>query len=460
MAWDIGSKRRSKPARVNNPLFRRSRRQLALLYASVMGGILTVLGLGVYRAISHAHEVTVDRELASVAEVIRNNLQGLSNLTELERVALERLPGFCVLSQPCPTSPDAPLGLAEQNYYIRIVGPDGGLLATAGLRPDDLPVTAPPFPDSEPVYGENGQAYHQVALSLTSRTATVSPAQPWAYLLVGRSFQDFSEYLALVRWSLLLGLLIALAVVIAASWWLADLAMRPIYQSYSQMQQFTADAAHELRTPLAAMQATLESVLRLPQLTAGDAEETLTVVTRQNNRLVTLVGDLLFLSRLDRQKRPVLKQRCLLADLLEDIGEEMAAFALAKEILLSVEIQAASLAVLGDEEQLYRLVLNLVNNALTYTPPKGTVTIRLRQQQQQAVIEVADTGIGIAPEHQARVFDRFYRVDESRSGPAGNSGLGLAIASVIVQTHGGTITVDSELETGSIFKVSLPLNTN
>ena len=94
MAWDIGSKRRSKPARVNNPLFRRSRRQLALLYASVMGGILTVLGLGVYRAISHAHEVTVDRELASVAEVIRNNLQGLSNLTELERVALERLPGF------------------------------------------------------------------------------------------------------------------------------------------------------------------------------------------------------------------------------------------------------------------------------------------------------------------------------------------------------------------------------
>lgn len=460
MAWDIGSKPPSKSggSKAQNPLFRRSRWQLAVLYASVMGAILTVLGAGVYRAIAHAHEVTVDRELESVAEVIRNNLQAeLSSANELEQLPAQRLPGLCVLPEQCLTQANTPLDPlqdANQDYYIRVVGPAGELLAIAGLRPEGLPVTQPPFPYLEPLYSDDGQEYHQVALAL-SPSANDAPS---AYLLVGRSFQDFNEYLALVRWSLLLGLLIALELVVAASWWLADLAMRPIYQSYSQMQQFTADAAHELRTPLAAMGATLESVLRLPQLTEADTAETLTVIARQNNRLATLVNDLLFLSRLDNQKYPVQKQTCSLPDLLHDIGEEIAAFALAKDILLSVEIESPPLFVLGNEEQLYRLVLNLVNNALTYTPAGGQVTLRLRQRQQQALIEVQDTGIGISPKHQGRIFDRFYRVDESRSGQSGNSGLGLAIAAAIAQAHGGSISVSSQLNQGSVFKIALPVS--
>ena len=125
--------------------------------------------------------------------------------------------------------------------------------------------------------------------------------------MVGRSFQDFDQYLSSVRWSLLIGLLLSLALVTAASWWLSALAMRPIYQSYQQIQQFTADAAHELRTPLAAIRATVESVLRLPQIDRWMLKETLMVVNRQNQRLTTLVSDLLLLSRLDSKQRPLAK---------------------------------------------------------------------------------------------------------------------------------------------------------
>lgn len=137
-----------------------------------------------------------------------------------------------------------------------------------------------PSPPWQVLQDESGQAYHQVAIALESN----SP-QAWAYLLVGRSFQDFDQYLTSVRWSLLVGLLLSLAVITLASWWLSGLAMRPIYQSYNQIQQFTADAAHELQTPWAAIHATVESVLRVPELSGAEAQETLTVINRQNYRL-------------------------------------------------------------------------------------------------------------------------------------------------------------------------------
>ena len=235
--------------------------------------------------------------------------------------------------------------------------------------------------------------------------------------------------------------------------------MRPIYDSYRQIQQFTADAAHELRTPIAAIRATVESVLRLPKLSEAEAQETLVVVNRQSQRLTTLVGDLLFLSRLDSDKRPLLKKPCCLQDLLSDIVEEMAAFAMAEKVTLASDFQAQTpLVVSGDEEQLYRLVLNLVNNAIVYTPAGGQVTLKLSSSQQHALIVVSDTGIGIAPEHREKIFDRFYRIDSARTGNSGSSGLGLAIAKAIAKAHQGSLTLISQLGAGSTFTLSLPLS--
>ncbi|WP_240518998.1 two-component system sensor histidine kinase RppB [Leptolyngbya sp. BC1307] len=449
-----------KPPRhpTQNQLFRQSRLQLAVWYTGVMGAILTLLGLGVYRAIAHAHEITIDREIKSVADAVHDAIEAnISSPAQLDQVSPQLLPDLCLseeaCTQPITGSPHHLQRTYQYDYYIRIVDPAGNLLASGGIRPAGLPLTAP-SPPWQTLQDESGQEYHQVAIALESD----SP-QAWAYLLIGRSFEDFNRYLTSVRWSLLIGLLLALAVVTIASWWLSGLAMRPIYQSYNQIQQFTADAAHELRTPLAAIRATVESVLRLPELSEAEAQETLTVINRQSYRLTTLVSDLLLLSRLDSEQRPLIKKPCCLQDLLSDINEEMAAFAISEGITLAVDFHSpVPLTVLGDEEQLYRLVLNLVNNAITYTPAGGQVTLTLKHTQQQAVISVRDTGIGIAPDHQEKIFDRFYRVDAARSGQSGSSGLGLAIASAIAKAHGGSITATSQPDQGSTFLFTLPVS--
>ena len=463
MAWDIGLFRQqaSKP---QNQLFQQSRLQLAAWYAGVMGVILALLGFGMYRAIAHAHEVTIDREIKSVADALKNALKvTLADEQQLKQLPPQLLPDLCLGDQRCLDPIQQTSSPYLQGYYIRIISPSGELLATAGARPQGIPV-AIPTKTLQTVWDNNNQHYHQVAVELFPTVSpTIGPtaqaSKSWAYLVVGRSFQDFDEYLASVRWRILLGLLLALTLVAPASWWLATLAMRPIYRSYSQIQQFTADAAHELRTPLAAIRATVESVLRLPHLSEADAQDTLGVIHRQNQRLSNLVSNLLLLSKLDIQSYPTKQAPCNLVDLIHDIAEEMAAFALQKKIVLDIDVQTESVVtVLGDEENLYRLLLNLVNNALTYTPEGGRVTLTIQQQQQQALILVIDTGVGIASEDQAKIFDRFYRVDTARSRQTGNSGLGLAISTAIAQAHKGTITVASQPGQGSTFKVSLPIS--
>ncbi|MEO0376078.1 MAG: two-component system sensor histidine kinase RppB [Cyanobacteria bacterium P01_A01_bin.17] len=438
----------------SNQLFYQSRLRLARWYAGVMGGILALLGFGVYHAIAHAHSVTADRELQSVSDTLHDVI--LAEAARSDSLAL----------------PDADIspGLYPSGYYIRLIDLNGQLLATAGDHPKGLTFTAP-TPEWQSIKDVQGQVYHQRSQTITLPSGnqpenqnTKGPNPALAYLVVGSPFQEFHTYLAAVRWSLLTGFVLAVTLIAVASWWLAELAMRPIYQSYQQIQQFTADAAHELRTPLAAIQATVESVLRLPHLSEQEAQETLTVVGRQNKRLTALVSDLLLLSRFDSgrfdsdQQRSA-QQLCCLPDVLNDIAEEMAAIALSKKISLAVDIQTSSeLSVLANEEQLYRLMLNLVNNALTYTPEGGKVTLTLKQQQKDVLLSVSDAGIGIASEHQAKIFDRFYRVDDARASQSGNSGLGLAIASAIIKAHGGSLNVTSTLGSGSTFVLLLPLS--
>ena len=427
-----------------------------------MGTILTLLGLGVYRAISHAHEVTIDREIKSVADAVHDAIEvSVSNSEQLDRVPSQLLPDLCISKESCISPANGPTHRLQRtyqyDYYIRIVDAAGSLLAAGGIRPEGLPLTEP-FPPFRALKDSSGQDYHQVSLPLENNEQEV-----WAYLLVGRSFQDFDQYLTTVRWSLLIGLALSLVVVSLASWWLSGIAMWPIYDSYRQIQQFTADAAHELRTPIAAIRATVESVLRLPKLSEEEALETLIVVNRQSQRLTTLVSDLLLLSRLDSRldsdKRPLLKSPCCLQDVLSDIVEEMAAFAIAEDVVLKSDFQAQTpLVVLGDEEQLYRLVLNLVNNAIVYTSAGGQVSIKLSSSQQQALVSVSDTGIGIASEHQEKIFDRFYRVDTARAAKSASSGLGLAIGKAIATAHQGNLTLTSQLGVGSTFTLSLPLS--
>jgi len=257
-----------------------------------------------------------------------------------------------------------------------------------------------------------------------------------------------------LRWILAVGLPLALGVVALSSWGLAGLAMRPLYQAYQQQQQFTADVAHELRSPLASLLATVEAILRLPPDQPSQVPM-LQTVERQGRRLSQLIADLLLLSVLEQDTTLPTLQSCCLNDIVADLTEDLAELANATDIHLRCQIPDAPIYVMGDESQLYRLVSNVMVNAIHYTPPGGSVVVRLTAQDHTATLAVQDTGIGIPAQEQSLIFERFYRVDRDRSRKTGGTGLGLAIAHAIVQRHQGTLGVDSKPGQGSLFTISL-----
>ncbi|NJN87762.1 MAG: two-component sensor histidine kinase [Leptolyngbyaceae cyanobacterium SL_7_1] len=436
-------------------VFHLTRLRLAGLYAGTMGVILAVCGVVFYEAMTHSHFSELNHRIESVAGTLHDGLEAsLQEPGRLEPVVQQFLPTLCVAQTDCANQlPTAHyLGVFQQEgYYIRFLDLSGRVLASAGQVPTALPqaVKTEPWQTLET---SDGNRYRQISLVLKT-----TQQQPWGYMQVGRSLQDLDEHLVWVRVLLLIGLPIAMLVVVAASWWIAGQAMNPVSHSYRQMQQFTADAAHELRTPLAAIQATLESTLT-PESTDTDAWDTLRTVERQTGRLSKLVQDLLLLSRMDLQALPVPRQLCTLNHVVSDLVEEFAALAIAADIALIADLpKDRSITVLGNEQQLYRLVANLMINAIQYTPAGGKVIIRLRHDDHHALIQVQDTGIGISLKDQSRIFDRFYRVSSDRSRQTGGAGLGLSIAQAIAQAHQGNIRVESQLETGSTFTVQLPL---
>ena len=241
--------------------------------------------------------------------------------------------------------------------------------AQTGIKPDSLPLTRSAA-DSQQIEDRFGDRYQQFSLPLSLHNVDDEKSL-WGYMDMGRSWQEFDDYLASLRRTIFWATPIIILMVIAVSWYLAGLAMKPLYQSYSQIQQFTTDAAHELRTPLAAVRATLE---------------------RQNLRLSELVGDLLFLSRLDRQMLAGDREVCVMQDIIADIEEELAALALQKRVTLTRDIQLPTpVEVIGNEEQLYRAIFNLVANAINYTPSDGQITIALSQSDRKALTEQQNT---------------------------------------------------------------------
>ncbi len=440
-------------------LFNLTRWRLTGWYAGVMGVILSLCGVAFYQMMAQAHWQTLHQELESVAGTLHDGLEPvLQQPGRMEPRVEQLLPGICLKSSSCPEQTDTSdrhiLGAVQQEgYYVRFLDQSGRIVATVGHQPEGLPFRGG-TELWQTLQDRDGDRYHQISLLLKTQNHL-----PWGYMQVGRSLREFDNHFADIRFVLLLGLPMAMLLVSGASWWLAGLVMQPVYQSYRQIQQFTADAAHELRTPLAASRATVESVLEMDDLTVPEARSTLKAIERQNGRLSQLVQDLLLLSRMDLHVLTLKHQPYCLNNLICDLVDEFEALAIAANVSLKTDIRVPQpLYVLGDEEQLYRLVANLTTNAIQYTPRGGQVTVLLDRDDPYALIRVQDTGIGIATKDQLRIFDRFYRVSSDRSRQTGGAGLGLPISRAIAQAHYGSIQVQSQLGKGSTFTVQLPLH--
>ena len=447
-----------------NQLFRITRLRLSVWYALVMGCILGLSGLGVYHVVAHAYRETINRGLESAAEALHQSIEPVwQQPGHLQQLAQEISLELCVAQANCLTKKALtrhPLteGAEPVNYYLRLLDRSGKPIALAGMYLEQLPVTSP-VQHWQTLSDRLGKSYRQITFPVYTQN------QLSGYLQLGRSLNDLNQHLAFLRLTLSLGWAISMIFIGWSSWWLAGLAMQPLDRSYQQMQQFTADAAHEFRTPLAAIDSTIEAAIRLSgQQSSEPLAETATarilqVLKRQNTRLSQLVGDLLLLARLDQQQVTGGYHPCCLNDLISDLVEELAFLAIEAQVTLLMQVQTQKkVYVFGNEEQLYRLISNLIVNAIQATKSEGRVTVFLEDSEQYALIKVQDTGIGMALEHQSRIFDRFYRVNGDRSRASGGSGLGLAIAQAIVKAHKGSMRVQSQPGLGSTFTVRLPLD--
>jgi two-component system phosphate regulon sensor histidine kinase PhoR len=225
-------------------------------------------------------------------------------------------------------------------------------------------------------------------------------------------------------------------------------------------KEFVANVSHELRTPLTMIKGFVET-LRDGALDDRDrAMEYLSTVERHSDQLGNLVNDLLDLSRLDSGADISPTGSLHVEALLRRVEELMQPAATKKRQILTFDFPPNLPTILGNADYLQRAVANLVDNAIKYTKEGGRVSIVAGQNDGQIDIEIRDTGIGIPPEDLSRIFERFYRVDRSRSREMGGTGLGLSIVKHIVQNHGGSVDVASRLGTGSTFTIHLPIGRN
>jgi signal transduction histidine kinase len=285
---------------------------------------------------------------------------------------------------------------------------------------------------------------------LTYRLAANGADMP-AMLQLGRTLGDQDRTLN----QLLLTLLAlggASAVMLAlASWALAGRSIRPAHEAWEKQKAFIANASHELRAPLTLVRAGAETALRHTPANSKGQRETLQDVLDECDHMGRLVEDLLLMSRLDAGRVDLQTELVDVDALMNDVQRQVGRVAGERGVQVTIEARGAT--VKADRTQLRQVLLILLDNALRHTPPGGTITLSAAQHDRGTVIEVADTGSGIAPEHLPHVFEPFYSVGNSPNGTS--SGLGLSIAGKLVEAHGGRISIASQPGRGTRVAIAL-----
>lgn len=459
-----------------NLLFRSTRLRLAIWYTTVTAILLLLFATGVYFYVRTTLIDRIDDTLKHVIEVVERSIviQPIASSQREYKVNVE----------------------ASFRYNVEVVGddridfewftPQEQLLWSTFSEPLNIPL-------------HHNHRVETVALSpektYRQLTETVQlEDEILGYLRVSHPWFEVTKPIRQLTRDLIVGIIVMVASVGTIGWWLSGIAIEPVRQSYDSLKQFTADASHELRNPIATIQTNVQMALAYPEAEPQQQVKQLQIIERLTQRLGKLVNDLLFLARSDSGISAIEWQPVQVDALLIEVIEEQKTIAQQKGITLVLDIIESELdnknldeepfTILGDWDCLARLFTNLIANAIEHSKTKETLTvaspnkvlielqqitrdkkIKIRELSRQNYLEIKikDTGEGIALSDLPHIFDRFYRVDPARSrqqnstGGTG-SGLGLAIAKAIVESHKGEISVQSTLEIGTTFTVILPIN--
>ena len=443
-------------------MFQATRRRLAIWYTSVTAVVLLLFACSVYFYVSNTLIERIDDTLKHIVEVVDRSLviEPVSPTEGSYRVNIE-----ASFRNNAKT-------VEDDHIDLEWFSPRGELLWSTFSEPPEIPLSL----------SRTGKTVHLQADHLLRQVTKRIEFGRYVlgYLRVSHPWFEFTKPIRQFILDLSLGIMMMIVSVGAIGWLLSGIAIKPVKDSYQSLKQFTADASHELRNPIAMIQTNVQMALAYPEAESQLQQRQLQVIERLTQRLGRLVNDLLFLARADSGMLQVNYQPVPLDALLIEVIEEQRIVAEQKEIFLSLhiveqkseELSEDVFTLQGDWDQLARLFTNLISNALQHTTKakndrESAVEVELQQikrdRQAKLQVKVRDTGMGIPETAIPHIFDRFYRLDPSRSHSQANSefsgsGLGLAIARAIAENHHGNISVESLLDRGTAFTVTLPLN--
>lgn len=410
------------------------RLRLTAWYVGTLGLIMVLLGLGLFVVIRHqfARQLDVSLQQATLelqrAARIREQESRTAKGQVVDAVDELHIPDrqlFLFDTSGTPVKP--PVAPTWMRAAAR-------LAAVAGRR------------------DERRHVRHEGEVRLHAERFTLASGTPMVSVVTADQVELEDQYAALIV-SFGGAALAALVLVAAGGYFLSRKSTEPVERNIAQMRQFMADAAHELRTPIAVMRTTAEVVLQQDRV-GEDYRGALGSVEREAERLGGIVDDLLTLARADAGERPIRKQKVFLDDIALDAAEAATALASPKGVSLDVgEFEEATID--ADPTLVRQLVMNLVHNAIKFTPTGGRVRVDVAMRDDRPLLVVADTGAGIDPEHLPHVFDRFFRGDPARVRSDG-AGLGLSIAQWIAEVHGAEIRIDSTVGRGTTVEVLFP----
>ncbi|BAZ65514.1 MAG: HAMP domain-containing histidine kinase [Pelatocladus maniniholoensis HA4357-MV3] len=482
-------------------MFQATRRRLAIWYTTVTALLLLIFAIGVYLYVRNTLVERIDDTLNHVVEVVERSLviEPVNPNTSQRRINLEA---------SFRDNTDTVETVEDDHIDLEWFSPTGELLWSTLSEPLDIPIHINRTGETVHVVkkkekqGDTINSYSQfntkdLEILLRQVTQRVEVGkQVVGYLRVSHPWFEVTKPSRQLMLDLAIGIWMMVLSVGASGWFLSGKAMEPVHESYQRLKQFTADASHELRSPIALIQTNVQVALadldavEVKDTTLSHYRQQLKVVERLTQRLGKLVNDLLFLARQDSGISTENFSACPLDALLMEVVEEQQLLAAEKDITLTFnltdppetetnpEILENWFTLSGNWNQLVRLLTNLISNALRYTPSSGRVNVELarieatnrvsglRSSYPQLQIKVSDTGIGIPAEALPQLFNRFYRVDPARTHPnkhtktenTTGSGLGLAIALAIVEKHQGQIQVESTVGKGTNVTITLPIN--